>query len=67
MRRIAIFFFRRCNYLFFNVIEDYSNLPLKNDRRLKIIRLLLEKGEVDVNATLAEDGSSPPLRSRAKT
>ncbi|ABJ77150.1 Ankyrin-related protein [Leptospira borgpetersenii serovar Hardjo-bovis str. JB197] len=52
-------FFRRCNYLFFNVIEDYSNLPLKNDRRLKIIRLLLEKGEVDVNATLAEDGSSP--------
>ncbi|EKQ93783.1 ankyrin repeat protein [Leptospira borgpetersenii serovar Javanica str. UI 09931] len=37
--------FRRCNYLFFNVIEHYSNLPLKNDRRLKIIRLLLEKGE----------------------
>ncbi|EMY76824.1 ankyrin repeat protein [Leptospira weilii serovar Ranarum str. ICFT] len=51
--------FRRCNYLFFNVIKHYSNLPPKNDRRLKIIRLLLEKGRVDVNSTLAEDGSSP--------
>ncbi|EMJ92351.1 ankyrin repeat protein [Leptospira kirschneri str. JB] len=51
--------FRRCNYLFFNVIERYSNLPPKNDRRLKMIRLLLEMGKTDVNATLAEDGSSP--------
>ncbi|EMN23947.1 ankyrin repeat protein [Leptospira kirschneri serovar Sokoine str. RM1] len=51
--------FRRCNYLFFNVIERYSNLSPKNDRRLKMIRLLLEMGKVDVNATLAEDGSSP--------
>ncbi|AXR64039.1 ankyrin repeat domain-containing protein [Leptospira mayottensis] len=51
--------FRRCNYLFFNVIEHYSNLPPKNDRRSEIIRLLLEKGGVDVNATLAEDGRSP--------
>ncbi|WP_061248486.1 ankyrin repeat domain-containing protein [Leptospira noguchii] len=51
--------FRRCNYLFFNVIERYSNLPPKNDRRLKIISLLLEKGRVNVNATLVEDGRSP--------
>lgn len=51
--------FRRCNYLFFYVIERYSNLPPKKDKRLEIIRLLLEKGRADVNATLAEDGTSP--------
>ncbi|WP_061249950.1 ankyrin repeat domain-containing protein [Leptospira alstonii] len=52
-------FFRRCNYLLFNVIERYSNFPPKKDRRPEIIRLLLEKGGADVNATLAEDGTSP--------
>ncbi|OMI17612.1 ankyrin repeat domain-containing protein [Leptospira weilii] len=52
-------FRRRCNYLFFNVIKRYSHFPPKNDRRLEIIRLLLEKGGADVNATLAEDGTSP--------
>ncbi|EMN48126.1 ankyrin repeat protein [Leptospira interrogans str. L1207] len=51
--------FRRCNYLFFKVIERYSNLSPKKDKRPEIVRLLLEKGGADVNATLAEDGTSP--------